>query len=224
MTNLPPGNLSASDIDNAMSGRTCDGGISITLINFFEVHPDDPNPSPTGIEPLSFRARPIRDSDSGQLTNTTVESWSSDYDSWVWSDEIKSSLSDWFDDFYRYSIGTSLDYFVIDPETRERCFQVSLPTVPRVVYSGNAAPPPPPPLDMNCCDCNTISTILAEQIIAEAKQHEATRELIDRRTIEALRQINKMLQGMQIDLNLQPIIDRLNELEANLWNGLKAGG
>lgn len=99
---------------------------------------------------------------------------------------------------------------------------LQLPEKPKL-YLGNAAPPPPPP-NMNCCDCNTISTILAEQIIAEAKQHEATRELIDRRTIEALREINKMLQGMQIDLNLQPIIDRLNELEANLWNGLKAGG
>ncbi|MEG4251073.1 hypothetical protein [Microcoleus sp. Pol10D4] len=95
---------------------------------------------------------------------------------------------------------------------------------PQPKYLGIAAPPPPPPLDMNCCDCNTISTILAEQIIAEAKQHEATRELIDRRTIEGLREINEMLQNMQIDLNLQPIIDRLNELEANLWNGLLKAG
>ncbi|MEG5045973.1 hypothetical protein [Microcoleus sp. B4-C1] len=92
------------------------------------------------------------------------------------------------------------------------------------LYLGTAAPPPPPPKNMSCCDCNTIATIMAENTIAELKQHEATREHIDRRTIEALREINKMLQGMNFNMNLQPIIDRLNELEANLWNGLKAGG
>lgn len=93
-----------------------------------------------------------------------------------------------------------------------------------ILLLGTAAPPPPPPKDMPCCDCNVIATIIAENAIAELKQHEATREHIDRRTIEGLREINKMLQGMNFSLNLQPIIDRLNELEANLWNGLKAGG
>jgi hypothetical protein len=73
---------------------------------------------------------------------------------------------------------------------------------------------------MQCCDCNTIATIIAENAIAEIKQHQATRDLIDRRTLDGLREINKMLQGMQINLDLQPVIDRLNQLEANLWNGL----
>ncbi|MEG4419392.1 hypothetical protein QUA70_12385 [Microcoleus sp. LAD1_D5] len=91
---------------------------------------------------------------------------------------------------------------------------------PLYIFYGTAAPPPPPPPNMNCCSCNDIATILAENAIAEIKQHQATRDLIDRRTIEGLREINKMLQGMQINLDLQPIIDRLNQLEANLWNGL----
>ncbi|MEG4529881.1 hypothetical protein [Microcoleus sp. D2_18a_D3] len=98
------------------------------------------------------------------------------------------------------------------------------PSAPTLIYFGTAAPPPPPPKDMPCCDCNVIATIMAENTITELKQHEATREHIDRRTIEGLREINKMLQGMNFNMNLQPIIDRLNELEANLWNGLRAGG
>ncbi len=87
---------------------------------------------------------------------------------------------------------------------------------PNNLYLGTAAPPPPPPKNMNCCDCNTIATIVEDQT---ARQIEAVRDHIDRRTREELQTINKMLQGMQIDLDLQPIINRLNEVEANLWNG-----
>lgn len=85
-----------------------------------------------------------------------------------------------------------------------------------LVYRGTAAPPPPPPKKMNCCDCNTIATIIEERL---AQENKPIKDHIDQRTIEQLRSINKMLQGMTIDLNLQPVIDRLNEVEANLWNG-----
>jgi hypothetical protein len=71
------------------------------------------------------------------------------------------------------------------------------------------------------CDCNTIATIIEERLAA---QNKPIKDHIDQRTIEQLRAINKMLQGMTIDLDLQPVIDRINEVEANLWNGPKLGG
>ena len=66
------------------------------------------------------------------------------------------------------------------------------------------------------CDCNTIATIIEDKI---ANQNKPIKDHIDQRTIEQLRAINKMLQGMEITLDLQPVIDRLNQVEANLWNG-----
>lgn len=90
------------------------------------------------------------------------------------------------------------------------------------LFLGTAAPPPPlPPKKMDCCDCNTIATIIEERL---ASQNKPIKDHIDQRTIEQLQAINKMLQGMKIDLDLQPVIDRLNEVEANLWNGPKSGG
>jgi hypothetical protein len=112
------------------------------------------------------------------------------------------------------------DYFTIDDATRARCF--SLDPSPDPFYSGLASPPPPPPKRKKmCCDCNTIATIVEDKIAGRDK---AIKDHIDQRTIEELKAINKMLQGMQIDLNLQPVIDRLNQVEANLWNGPTGGG
>ena len=84
------------------------------------------------------------------------------------------------------------------------------------IYLGNAAPPPPPPKNMCGCDCNTIATIIEERLVG---QNKPIKDHIDQRTIEQLKAVNKMLQGMKIDLDLQPVIDRINEVEANLWNG-----
>lgn len=87
---------------------------------------------------------------------------------------------------------------------------------PSPSFGGNAAPPPPPGKDMCGCDCNTIATIIEDKI---ANINRDVKNHIDQRTIEELKAVNKMLQGMNISLNLQPVIDRLNEVEANLWNG-----
>jgi hypothetical protein len=88
---------------------------------------------------------------------------------------------------------------------------------PNLIYKGTASPPPPPGKKMCGCDCNTIATIIEERLAA---QNKPIKDHIDQRTIEQLKAINKMLQGMTIDLDLQPVIDRINEVEANLWNGL----
>lgn len=72
-----------------------------------------------------------------------------------------------------------------------------------------------------CCPCDVIATMIERSMVEKARQSESVKDHIDRRTIEQLKSINKMLQGMTIDLDLQPVIDRLNEVEANLWNGPK---
>lgn len=71
-------------------------------------------------------------------------------------------------------------------------------------------------MDPCCIDYNVVATIIEDKI---ANIDRDIKDHIDRRTIEELKAVNKMLQGMQIDLNLQPVIDRLNQVEANLWNG-----
>lgn len=89
----------------------------------------------------------------------------------------------------------------------------------RLPFYGAASPPPPPPprKDMCGCDCNTIATIVESQVFGLDK---GIKDHVDQRTIEELKAINKMLQGMKINLDLQPVIDRLNQVEANLWNGV----
>jgi hypothetical protein len=127
-------------------------------------------------------------------------------DSYALLKDLKDSWDDW---------AGSKGYFTIDDETRSRCFSLAPPPVSSPFLSGTASPPPPGNKNM-CCDCNTIATIVEDKII---RQNEAIKDHIDRRTREELQVINKMLQGMNIKLDLQPVIDRLNQVEANLWNG-----
>lgn len=216
---LPPGNLSPDQIDAAMQTTNCTS-VSITLVNFWGAGGGEgPSESYSGDrEGVVFRSRPVLDPDTGLRTNQFITSWDSEYVFTVWADEIYSSLSDWFQNFYDYGLGTNWDYFDVDPVTRTRCFSPSLPPPPSPSLGGNASPPPPGK-NMCGCDCNTIATIVEDKIAGRDK---LIKDHIDQRTIEELKAVNKMLQGMKIDLNLQPIIDRLNQVEANLWNG--AGG
>jgi len=87
---------------------------------------------------------------------------------------------------------------------------------------GKSSPPPKRKKEM-CCPCDVIATMFERKMAEKARQSESVKDHIDQRTIEQLKTINKMLQGMTIDLDLQPVIDRLNEVEANLWNGLGGG-
>lgn len=93
----------------------------------------------------------------------------------------------------------------------------------RFCLSGDASPPPPPPKNMCGCDCNTIASIIAEQMVEKQKLLDAIKDHIDMRTIEQLRHTNTMLQGIDIDLDIQPVIDELKRVEKNLWNGINGG-
>jgi len=78
---------------------------------------------------------------------------------------------------------------------------------------------PPPPKKMNCCDCNTIATIIESQLVQRDKLFEDIKNHIDQRIKEEIAIHAKQLEALEIDL--QPIIDRINESENNLWNGPK---
>lgn len=94
------------------------------------------------------------------------------------------------------------------------------PTPTPKIYLGTAAPPPPPPKKkMDCCDCNTISTIIEAQFINQLKPlSENLKDHIDLRTKEEIQIHKKQLEALEVDL--QPIIDRINQAESNLWNGI----
>ena len=101
------------------------------------------------------------------------------------------------------------------------CYNPPVTEVPIYIYLGTAAPPPPPPKNknMDCCDCNTIATILEDKIINALKpQVENLKDHIDQRSKELTVIHQKQLEAMELDL--KPIIKRLNEVEANLWNGI----
>lgn len=93
----------------------------------------------------------------------------------------------------------------------------------RFCLSGDASPPPPPPKNMCGCDCNTIASIIAEQMVEKQRLLDAIKDHVDMRTIEQLRHTNTMLQGIDIDLDIQPVIDELKRIEKNLWNGINGG-
>lgn len=89
----------------------------------------------------------------------------------------------------------------------------------RPKYLGGAAPPPlPPKKNMDCCDCNTIATIIADQMANQFRLFESIKDHIDLRTKEEIQIYREQLEALEIDL--QPIIDRLNEVERSLWNGI----
>lgn len=95
---------------------------------------------------------------------------------------------------------------------------------PIFIYrQGTASPPPPLPRNMCGCDCNTIASIIAEQMVEKQRLLDALKEHIDSRTVEQLKYINEMLQAVEMDLDLQPVIDEIKRAEANLWNGINGG-
>jgi hypothetical protein len=193
-------------------------------------HYDDPYDGSEGrTEPICYKNRAIYDH-VVQPNGTYISVLTGGY-KWGWwyylydtvtSEESYATLED-----YRRSAnewGAFNDYFTIDPATRSRCFSPSPSPSPSPSFGGNASPPPPPPRKMCGCDCNTISSIMAEYMAEKQRLLDAIKLHVDQRTIEQLQQINKMLQDMNIDLDLQPVIDRLNQVEANLWNGIGGGG
>lgn len=101
---------------------------------------------------------------------------------------------------------------------------LQIPEKPKI-YLGTAAPPPPPPKDMDCCDCNTIATIVenqsVQQIRAQEQLIEQLKDHIDKRVLEIIHQDLEHLRALNFEDFLKAIIKRLNEVESNLWNGVQ---
>lgn len=160
-SSLPPGVLSPADIDKAMSFSSCEH-ICVILHNHFETNWNDPYV--TGTEGICFKPRQVKNSATGKLTNETVTSWESEFVNELWDDEIKNSLSAWDEDFKKFSIGSSLDYYTMPDDTRAKCFpETAPPSPPSPPSAGNR-----PPMPETCCellslsaDIEDIKTVLA---------------------------------------------------------------
>jgi hypothetical protein len=84
---------------------------------------------------------------------------------------------------------------------------------------GNAPPPNKREKDCMCCDCNDIATMIQRQLMEQAALVEGLKDHIDRRVREEITAHGKQLEAMSLDL--QPMMDRMNQMESNLWNGIK---
>ncbi|MEZ2321774.1 MAG: hypothetical protein ACBR15_22515 [Microcoleus sp.] len=206
----------------------CPDGFCLTW-NF-----DDPYDGTKGAtHPFCYYSRPLYD--VGFNPDGTVFSFYTGASQWSWESgyvedlyingSIHATLSEYHKEMRKW--GGFNDFFTIDPDTRSRCFSPLISTPSPIILSNSGSPPPPSPRKMCGCDCNTIATIVSERmnelIAQKQKQFDAIRDHIDVRAIEQLRQINKMLQGVEIDADLQPIIDEIKRAEANLWNGINGG-
>lgn len=209
---LPPGNLSPGQISTAMETKTCSNPcITLNFVYFddlvwSEQQQDWAYPGFWRRESFCWGSVP------GE-TGPNDEEFG-----WI---SFGANMGADLVSMVKGSDAASNYFFTVDDATRASCFGAPPSPSPSPSLGGNAAPPPPPGKNMCGCDCNTIATIIEERL---ANQNKPIKDHIDQRTIEQLKTINKMLQGMKIDLDLQPVIDRLNEVEANLWNGPKSGG
>lgn len=220
---LPPGAVSATQIDVSMLTTKCEV-VCVTLHNHFES--DYENPYVTGTEGICFKPRPVINPDTNIPTGEMIAGWDSEYVNEIYyTEDVKYSLSEWDESFKDNSIGTRWDYYEVDSDTRARCFSLFLspsPPPPAPSFPGIASPPPPPPrkIKMCGCDCNTIASIIAEHMAEKQRLLDAIKEHIDSRAVEQLQHINKMLQDIDMNLDLQPVIDEIKRLEQNLWNGI----
>ena len=212
---LPPGNLSPAEINAAMQNRSCPD----PCVRFNFNYPEDQQwdfEREAWINPTYSRRQ---DYCWGSVPGETGP----DDEEFGWISFGTNMGANALDQAVGpESEAISGSFFTVDNATRARCFAAppSPSPSPSPSFGGNAAPPPPPRKNMCGCDCNTIATIIEERL---AGQNKPIKDHIDQRTIEQLKAINKMLQGMSIDLDLQPVIDRINEVEANLWNGSQGG-
>lgn len=202
----------------------CPDGFCLTW-NF-----DDPYDGTRGAtHPFCYERRPVYENRL-RPNGTTFEfftgaielGWQSGFVNKVTAGESYATLEEYHQTAREW--GGSNDYFTIDPATRSRCFSGTASTPPlSPILRGTASPPPPPPRNMCGCDCNTIASIIAEQMVEKQRLLDAIKEHVDVRTLEQLNHINKMLQDIDMDLDLQPVIDEIKRAEANLWNGISGG-
>jgi translation elongation factor EF-Ts len=74
-----------------------------------------------------------------------------------------------------------------------------------------------------CCDCNTIASIVEKQsiaqLVAQQKLFEDLKDHIDKRALEIIIKDLEHLKALDFEQFLKAIMQRINESEANLWNG-----
>jgi len=127
-------------------------------------------------------------------------------------------------------IDTADGPFITNLRTYWMAFDPDLSTLsPSPTYLGTAAPSPPSPLlttprkKMNCCDCNTIATIIENQSLAQLRAQEklveSLKDHIDLRTLEIIKKDLEHLKALDFEEFLKVILKRINESESNLWNG-----
>lgn len=202
--------------------NNCANGFSVTLHYWWE--------GQFNSQGIDYRKRPIVDYVfiNNRLTRVPkgeVISWESTYvDELTSGETIYGSLGGWHQ-YCKESSGicSNRDYFTVDPATRSRCFSPSVPPPPPSLILRGTASPPPPRRKMCGCDCNTIASIIAEHMAEKQRLLDAIKEHVDTRAIEQLKHINKMLQDIDMDLDLQPVIDEVKRVEKNLWNGINGG-
>jgi hypothetical protein len=98
-----------------------------------------------------------------------------------------------------------------------------------IIYRGNGSSPPPRKKMSNCCDCNTIATIVESQSIAQLRAQlraqeklvESLKDHIDKRALEIIIKDLEHLKALDFEQFLKAILQRVNESEANLWNGVQ---
>ncbi len=201
----------------------CPNGFCLTW-HFHDIYDGNENAT----HPVCYRNRAIYDvgfRPNGTvfefLTGKMAWGWESGYVGSVNLDGVYGTLLDYYKTIdYLAAVG---DYFTIDHDTRSRCFSPSAPPPPPSLIFRGTASPPPPRRKMCGCDCNTIASIIAEHMAEKQRLLDAIKEHIDSRAIEQLKHINKMLQDIDMDLDLQDVINEIKRVEKNLWNGINGG-
>ncbi|MEG4287004.1 hypothetical protein QUB68_28260 [Microcoleus sp. A006_D1] len=178
-------------------------------------------------EPIAYRRRNIVDYVFVNGRNTkvvvgSVISWESGFENEIDDTAtIFSTLAEWHEYCTEHSIcnGPNFDYFTVDPGTRSRCFSATPPAQSAPFLSGASSPPPKRKKEM-CCPCDVIATMIERSMAEKARQSEIIKDHIDQRFIEALKNINKQLGAIDIDLDLDPVIKEIRQVRTDLWNGL----
>lgn len=212
---LPPGNLFSPEINAAMQTRTCSNPCITFHFSFLDDQPWDAEKQEWIVPPTFGRLVTLCWGSVPGETGPSDEEFG-----WIYPPDGNLGADFLDPDGYHRAEIVPESFFTVDSATRSRCFSPPPLPSPSPSLGGNAAPPPPPGKNMCGCDCNTIASIIAEHMAEKQRLLDAIREHIDSRAIEQLQHINKMLQDIDMDLDLQPVIDEIKRVEKNLWNGI----
>ena len=124
-----------------------------------------------------------------------------------------------------FSLSINPEPWAIGSQRNPECEECSGGGNDRDFFGGGSPPLPRRKKEcdcMNCgCSCNDIATMLARQLAESNRQIESLKDFVLKTATEQVEINQKQLQAISIDLDLQPVVNRLNEVESNLWNGIK---